>query len=146
MCRLYGIVCLLFTTLLVWDECYFSSFSINGPKKSPFIRVPMQSWHRKNINRNALGPYIGRKQHGFERSSLRSRRLEVVGTRKNGRARRRHARGEGYQLISWGRKRFSWAFRAGAPSPLACLPCARPFSLSPITSKRSDKWQKECWG
>ena len=26
--------------------------------------------------------------------SLRSRRLEVVGTRKNGRARRRHARGE----------------------------------------------------
>ena len=27
-------------------------------------------------------------------SSLRSRRLEVVGTRKNGRARRRHARGE----------------------------------------------------
>ena len=26
---------------------------------------------------------------------LRSRRLEVVGTRKNGRARRRHARGEG---------------------------------------------------
>jgi len=28
-------------------------------------------------------------------TSLRSRRLEVVGTRKNGRARRRHARGEG---------------------------------------------------
>ena len=27
-------------------------------------------------------------------SSLRSRRLEVEGTRKNGRARRRHARGE----------------------------------------------------
>ena len=27
--------------------------------------------------------------------SLRSRRLEVVGTRKNGRAKRRHARGEG---------------------------------------------------
>ena len=26
--------------------------------------------------------------------SLRSRRLEVVGTRKNGRAKRRHARGE----------------------------------------------------
>ena len=40
--------------------------------------------------------------------SLRSRRLEVVGTRKNGRARRRHA----------------------------CLPRARPFSLSPATSKR----------
>ena len=42
--------------------------------------------------------------------SLRSRRLEVVGTRKNGRARRRHAS--------------------------ACLPRARPFSLSPTTSKR----------
>ena len=41
--------------------------------------------------------------------SLRSRRLGVVGTRKNGRARRRHARGE------------------GAPSPLACLPRARYY-------------------
>ena len=40
--------------------------------------------------------------------SLRSRCLEVVGTRKNGRARKRHA----------------------------CLPRARPFSLSPTTSKR----------
>ena len=33
-------------------------------------------------------------------------------------------------------KRFSGAFRAGAPSPLACLPRARPFSLSSATSKR----------
>ena len=33
-------------------------------------------------------------------------------------------------------KRFSGAFSAGAPSPLACLPRARPFSLSPATSKR----------
>ena len=41
--------------------------------------------------------------------SLRSRRLEVMGTRKNGRARRRH--------------------------PLACLPRAHPFSLSPAISK-----------
>ena len=32
------------------------------------------------------------------RDSLRSRRLELVGTRKNGRARRRHARGEGVSL------------------------------------------------
>ena len=33
---------------------------------------------------------------GFQAlDSLRSRRLEVVGTRKNGCARRRHARGEG---------------------------------------------------
>ena len=54
--------------------------------------------------------------------SLRSRRLGVVAlgnsaTRKNKHARRRHARGE------------------GAPSPLACLPRARPFSFSPTTSK-----------
>ena len=41
-------------------------------------------------------------------ASLRSRHLEVVGTRKKGRARRRHA----------------------------CLPRARPFSLTPTTSKR----------
>ena len=33
-------------------------------------------------------------------------------------------------------KRFSGAFRAGAPSPLVCLPRACPFSLSPTTSKR----------
>ena len=48
----------------------------------------------------------------FEYPSLCSRCLEVVGKRKNGRARRRHAMGEG-----------------------ACLPQARPFSLSPTTSK-----------
>ena len=33
-------------------------------------------------------------------------------------------------------KRLSGAFRAGAPSPLACLPLVRPLSLSPTTSKR----------
>ena len=33
-------------------------------------------------------------------------------------------------------KTISGAFRAGAPSPLACLPRARQFSLSPTTSKR----------
>ena len=41
-------------------------------------------------------------------NTLRSSRLEVVGTRKNRPARRRHA----------------------------CLPRARPFSISPTTSKR----------
>ena len=34
------------------------------------------------------------KQH-FSQNSLRSRRLEVVGEKENGRARGRHARGEG---------------------------------------------------
>ena len=35
-----------------------------------------------------------------------------------------------------GGKRFSGAFRAGTPSPLACLLLARPFFLEPTTSKR----------
>ena len=64
------------------------------------------------------GEYRESKSHGiflhrwwlFQDLSLRRRRLEVVGTRKNGRSRRRQ--------------------------PLACLPRARPFSLSPSTSKR----------
>jgi len=47
--------------------------------------------------------------------SLRSRRLEVVGERENGRARGRHARGEG-------------------ASPLACLLLAHPFFLVPTTT------------
>ena len=37
------------------------------------------------------GPLVGCR---LKFISLRSRRLEVVGTRKNGRARRKHARGE----------------------------------------------------
>ena len=63
-------------------------------------------------------PYLGRfrnSQQAFAKGvliprpfSLRSRRLEVVGKRNNGRARRRHA----------------------------CLPRVRPFSLSPTSSKR----------
>ena len=48
----------------------------------------------------------------WRHNSLRSRRLELVGKRKNGRARRRHAF-----------------------SPLVCLPRARPFSLSLTTPK-----------
>ena len=52
--------------------------------------------------------------------SLRSRRLEIVGARKNGRARERETRGEN-EL---------------APSLLACLPLARPFFLEPTTCKR----------
>ena len=45
-------------------------------------------------------------------NSLGSRRLQVVGERKNERARGRHA------------------------SPLACLPLTRPFFFAPTTSKR----------
>ena len=50
--------------------------------------------------------------------SLRSSRLEVMGARKNGCVKRRHARGE------------------GALSLLACLPLACSFSLAPTTCKR----------
>ena len=59
--------------------------------------------------------------------SLRSRRLEVADERENGRARGRHARGEGAPA----RKA-----PAGASSPLARLLLARPFFLVPTTSKR----------
>ena len=52
-------------------------------------------------------------------ASLRSRPLEVVSERENGRARGRHARGEGE-----------------ATSPLACLLLPRPVFLVPTTSKR----------
>ena len=66
--------------------------------------------------------------------SLRGRLFEVVGTRKNGRARRRHARGEGE------------GERERASSPLACLPRGRPFSLSPTTSKRLLRRLAQLWG
>ena len=33
-------------------------------------------------------------------------------------------------------RQFSWAFRAGTPSPLICLPLVCPFFLVPTTSKR----------
>ena len=57
---------------------------------------------------------IANFQSGWkEIRSLRSRRLEVVGERGNGRARGRHA-----------------------PSPLACLLLSRVFFLVPTTSKR----------
>ena len=48
-----------------------------------------------------------------------------------------HRSRNGCQVIGeGGGKRFSGAFRAGAPSPLACLLLARPFFLVPTTSKR----------
>ena len=55
--------------------------------------------------------YFKSHRLNFDIINLRSRRLEVVGTRKNGRARRRHARGE----------------------VLACLPRSRRLSLSPTS-------------
>ena len=44
----------------------------------------------------------------------------------------------GCQVIRLGArgKRFSVAFRAGAPSPIACLLLVRPFFLVPTTFKR----------
>ena len=40
------------------------------------------------------------------------------------------------QEIRLGWEMIFGAFRAGAPSPLTCLPHARPFFLAPTTSKR----------
>ena len=51
-------------------------------------------------------------------SSLRSRRLEVVGERENGRARGKHARGEG---VSFSRARFSCAHYFQAPATQVSL-------------------------
>ena len=77
---------------------------------------PLKQTHRNHcsqcVNRNKPYPawFSCRRL-----SSLPSRRLEVVGTKKK-RAREKETR--------------------EAPSPLACLPRACPFSLSPTTSKR----------
>ena len=91
--------------------------NINGHDISAH-RVP-DSWTEHSTDEDLGFKTIFAEYENFlDSNSLRSRRLEVVGTRKNGRARRRHARGE------------------VAPSPFACLPQARPFSLSPTTSKR----------
>ena len=67
----------------------------------------MKSGEKNKQNKNAE-ERKGEGESGV--FSLGSRGLEVVGTRKNGRAKRRHARGE------------------GAPSTLACL--SRPPVLS----------------
>ena len=102
--------------------------------KKVIVDLPIRmKWNSKRISGNSLSS-LGSPEQGYQRCfadvtnrfhymgrilpylslcfrvgiSLRSRRLEVVGTRKNGRARRRHA----------------------------CLPRERPFSLSPATSKR----------
>ena len=77
--------------------------------------VQIRVWFFKIYSRNYAAGIHGNYRESsdcFEYPSLCSRCLEVVGKRKNGRARRRHARGEG-----------------------ACLPQGRPFSLSPTTSK-----------
>ena len=84
------------------------------------IKLHMQNRHNKNCKHVLfLESYFFHLDILWEKTfSLRSRRLEVAGERENGRARGRHARGE------------------GASSPLACLLLARPFFLVPTTSKR----------
>ena len=74
------------------------------------IRTEELRWESKLLlfNENLTKPLIvWSPLNKCSFSSLRSRRLEVVGPRKNGRARRRHA----------------------------CLPRAHPFSVSPTTCK-----------
>ena len=66
---------------------------------------------RAHTLRSACGGIRKRQQRRFwathvnRKCSLRSRRLKVVGTRKNRRARRRHARGEGARRVSPSRAR-----------------------------------------
>ena len=64
--------------------------------------------------------------HHCNTGSLRSRRLEVVGARKNGRTRRRHARGEGAPRVSPSRAPvISCAHYFQAPATQAITPVAR---------------------
>ena len=60
-----------------------------------------------------------------------------MGTRKNGRARRRHARGEGVPARKAPENRFPPPLQLPDSHcvPLACLPRVCPFSLSSTTSK-----------
>ena len=68
--------------------------------------------------------------------SLHSRRLEVVGTRKNGRARRRDPR-TGYKCGKFESSRLKDNKDTEVKqSHLRKHPRARPFSLSPTASKR----------
>ena len=76
--------------------------------------------------------YIKHKKECFiwyPNTSLRSRRLEVVGTRKNVRARRRHARGEGAPARKAPEHRF--------PPPLQ-LPGSRCVICQTFWQKTSD--------
>ena len=67
--------------------------NINGHEISAH-RVP-DSWTEHSTDKDLGFKTIFAEYENFlDRNSLRSRRLEVVGTRKKGRARRRHARGE----------------------------------------------------
>ena len=75
--------------------CAYQNREINMSRKVHVIRYP-------------YGLYKGVTAHGG--SSPRSRRLEVVGARKNERVRGRHARGEGACLS---RAVLSWACYAG---------------------------------
>ena len=67
--------------------------------------------------------------------SVRSRRLEVVGTRKNGRARRRHAKGEGAPTRKAPENRF--------PSPLQLLG-SRCVICQKFWQKTTDLAQTKC--
>ena len=88
-----------------WTFIKFNLGSTHGALFESYV-APVSLQSRTNSVR--FGKWKVRRLNQAKEDSLCSRRLEVVGTRKNGRARRRHA----------------------------CLSRARPFSLSPTTSKR----------
>ena len=65
--------------------------------------------------------YFKSHRLNFDIINLRSRRLEVVGTRKNGRARRRHARGEVLACLRRSRRALSFAHYLQAPASQAII-------------------------
>ena len=65
--------------------------------------------------------YFKSHRLNFDIINLRSRRLEVVGTRKNGRARRRHARGEVLACLPRSRRALSFAHYLQAPASQAII-------------------------
>ena len=100
----------LFRERFTWNPCVLCFRSVIIRSSGCFFLFLSSSFllcQRSNKTQRRQNLVIAFQIHAIL-FSLRSRRLEVVGTRKNGRARRRHA----------------------------SLPRARPFSLSPATSQR----------
>ena len=94
----------------LWSFAVFCpKFGKRGVKSLSMPGLPAERTFRPSYfpTWQVAGPHHQASLHIFAKVSLRSRHLEVVSTKENGCARRRHA----------------------------CFPGVRPFSLSPTTSK-----------
>ena len=102
-----------------------SGFSTFQKRLLSTIACSFQSWinNTNNFSSSQLSPFLFL-------CSLRSRRLEVVSTRKNGHARRRHARGEGAPARKAPENRF--------PPPLQ-LPGSRCVICQKFWQKTTDQ-------